>query len=155
MAVGAYPATRADLENPQVRKGEKDETVVRMFDEHQAAVVNLDAVVEQYGLAAQFEEAGLTQWSRQHKDVWKDEHGDRQWKLTQIEVNPHPKERHHDKSGAYFVFCFLSLARSVVVVVVVVVGRSCCWPLLMLLQRAIVTGADERRWASQCWWWRR
>ncbi len=99
MTVGAYPATRADLTNPQVRKGEKDETVVRMFDAHEAAIAHLDDVLERNGLTEQFQEAGLTQWTRMHEDVWKDANGERKWKLTQIETNPNPQERPHDKSG--------------------------------------------------------
>ena len=59
MAVGAYPATRADVENPQVRKGANDEFTMRKLDDNEVKARRLMAVLEERELAQVVRDAGL------------------------------------------------------------------------------------------------
>ena len=71
MAVGAYPATRADIDNPQERTGANDEFTMRKLDNNEVKARRLMEVLEQRGLAQAVRDAGLWEWIEEHSDTWK------------------------------------------------------------------------------------
>jgi hypothetical protein len=87
MAVGAYPCTRADMQNPQVRKGANDEVIIAKMDHNEVAAKRLCTLLEERGLAEDVRDAN--QWSdiSAHSDMWKGEDGTREWQLMSITVN--------------------------------------------------------------------
>jgi hypothetical protein len=99
MAVGAYPATRADVENPQVRKGANDEFTMRKLDDNEVKARRLMAVLEERELAQVVRDAGLWEWIAEHSDTWKRADGSREWKLQEVSI----KVRASASTGA---FCF-------------------------------------------------
>ena len=59
MEVGAYPCTRQDVTAPQVRRGEEDERIVKMFDNNHDVVTKLLAMLDAKGLTSKFESRAL------------------------------------------------------------------------------------------------
>ena len=86
---------------PQVRRGEEDERIVKMFGNNHDVVTKLLAMLDAKGLTSKFEAERLIAWCRRHSDVWKDAAGNRERKLGKIEINTtDPKTRGWKSTGA-------------------------------------------------------
>ena len=102
MAVGAYPSTWADVENPQVRKGASDAGTMAMLDNNEVVAKQLYTLLEDRGLSQAVKDAGLWDWIGQHSDTWKRPDGTRQWRLREVIINDvNPKQRPSGSTGAY------------------------------------------------------
>ena len=100
MDVGAYPATGADITAPQVRKGVHDSGVAAVCDNNETVCKRLQQELERHGVAVAFRDAGLWEVC-QHQDVWADADDERQWRVTQIEMNTtNPATRPFTSTGA-------------------------------------------------------
>ena len=115
MKVGAYPSTRQDMEQAQVRKGADDDIIAQMMDHNYAVCVQLEKAVGHYRLQQEFRQGGISAWMHEHDDVWKNEQGQRKWKMTEISINEvDPKTKGWQSTGACAAssptFCFLSRA---------------------------------------------
>jgi hypothetical protein len=77
MAVGADPATHADMTKPQVRRGTADEKIASKCDK----TGSWDAI-------------------SQHSDVWKGDDGSRQWKLMEVAINLNAQTKSAKSAGS-------------------------------------------------------
>ena len=100
MAVGAYPATHADVTNPQVRRGTADEKIASKCDDNETVSKRLMARVESRNLVDAVRNAGSWDAISQHSDVWKGDDGSRQWKLMEVAINLNAKTKSAKSTGS-------------------------------------------------------
>ena len=98
MAVGADPATHADMTNPQVRRGTADEKIASKCDNNETVSKRLMAMVESRNLVDTVRDAGSWDtFSSRHSEVWKGDDGSQ---LMEVAINLNAQTKSAKSAGS-------------------------------------------------------